>query len=254
MKISLFGKNLFEFNKADRFIGLAQNEIKESKFLQDFFQSNGSEVNWNTFNNAVSLASWSPSTTTTVLEAPKPPKKEPTPKEVYQLKTLNDDGFKLNTDAKYVDGQIEDFKDKLALVKSEEYDMRNGVKEISSILIRMENRKKYANHKKFFEEYPYTTTAKINVVIKDNDHLKVGQIAQFVADLPKDAVIAMKKYNAETKKLCDKQAVFYIIANKKDFVKSDKRRDPILLAQSPFGHFWQILGAWDEEMILLEEL
>ncbi len=44
------------------------------------------------------------------------------------------------------------------------------------------------------------------------------------------------------------------IADKKDFEKKDKRRDPILLAQSPFGHFWQILGAWDKEMLFLEEL
>jgi len=64
----------------------------------------------------------------------------------------------------------------------------------------------------------------------------------------------MKNYNKATDKLCGKQAVFYIIANKKDFEKTDKRRDPILLAQSPFGHFWQILGAWDEECLIIEEL
>ena len=64
----------------------------------------------------------------------------------------------------------------------------------------------------------------------------------------------MKQYNKHTDELCSKQAVFYIIADKKDFERTSQRRDPILLAQSPFGHFWQILGAWDKEMILIEEL
>jgi uncharacterized lipoprotein len=72
--------------------------------------------------------------------------------------------------------------------------------------------------------------------------------------MPKEAVEVMKAYNAATGELCGKQAVFYIIADKKDFKKSDQRRDPILLAQSPFGHVWQILGAWDKEMIFVEEL
>jgi hypothetical protein len=75
-------------------------------------------------------------------------------------------------------------------------------------------------------------------------------IAQFIAEMPKEAVEVMKQYNKATGELCD----FYNIADKKDFKKSDQRCDPILLAQSPFGHVWQILGAWDEEMMFVEEL
>ena len=132
--------------------------------------------------------------------------------------------------------------------------MRNGVVEIASILLRMENRKKYKQFKKFYDNYAYTSNAKINELIKKHKYLKLGKIDQFIADLPKEATAEMKEYTAQTKKLCDKKPVFYIVADKKDFEKSDKRRDPILLAQSPFGHFWQILGAWDKEMLLLEEL
>lgn len=150
--------------------------------------------------------------------------------------------------------QLADFKDKLGLIKSEEYDMRRGVDEIASIITRLENRKKYAEVKEQYEEFPYTTTSKINALVKEQKHLKLGQVAQFLADMPKEATEAMKRYNKATNQLCGKQAVFYIIANKKDFEKTETRRDPILLAQSPFGHFWQILGAWDEEMLFLEEL
>ena len=167
---------------------------------------------------------------------------------------LNDKSFKLKTDPEYVDGQLKSFKEKLSLIKSEEYDMGRGVKEIASIVSRMENRKKYASVKDFYEEFPYTTTLKIDELVKTHNYLKLGQVAQFLADMPKEAVDIMKSYNKNTEKLCGKQAVFYIIADKKDFEKSEKRRDPILLAQSPFGHFWQILGAWDKELLILSEL
>ena len=51
-----------------------------------------------------------------------------------------------------------------------------------------------------------------------------------------------------------KKPVFYVIAEPDKFRKAYEKRDPILLVQSPFGFYWQILGAWDKEMILLSEL
>ena len=105
-----------------------------------------------------------------------------------------------------------------------------------------------------FEKFPYTTNARIESVVKKHDNLQLGQVDQFVADMPDEAIEAMKEYNKATDKVCGKKAVFYIIADKKDFQKTQSRRDPILLAQSPFGHMWQILGAWDKEMLFLDEL
>jgi hypothetical protein len=179
---------------------------------------------------------------------------ELTSKGVYEARLLHDESFELNTDPEYVDGEVKEFQSKLALIKSEEWDVRRGVEEIASIVMRLENRKKYPDVKDLFEEWPYTMPSRVESVLKSNPHLKLGQVAEFLADLPKEATSAMKAYNDATKKVCEKQAVFYIVANKKDFERTSKRRDPILLAQSPFGHFWQILGAWDEEMLLLESL
>jgi hypothetical protein len=45
-----------------------------------------------------------------------------------------------------------------------------------------------------------------------------------------------------------------VIAEPDKFRKAYEKRDPILLVQSPFGFYWQILGAWDKEMMLLSEL
>jgi hypothetical protein len=256
MELKLFGKSLFEVkkSKSDFYGVLANNQTKESKFLPDFY------INGQNFESSLANYVVVETTPGSAVAVPIQDKKAEevnihlTPKGVFELKLLHDETFKLNTNPEYVDQQITDFKDKLALIKAEEFDMTRGVQEISSVLIRLENRKKYETEKDFFEEYPYTTSSKINEVVEANNYLKIGQVAQFVADMPKEAVAIMKEYNKATDRICGKQAVFYIIADKKDFEKTTKRRDPILLAQSPFGHFWQILGAWDKEMLLLENL
>jgi hypothetical protein len=76
----------------------------------------------------------------------------------------------------------------------------------------------------------------------------------FVPEFPDDAIAVMKAYTEEMDKICSKKPVFYVIAEPDKFRKAYEKRDPILLVQSPFGFYWQILGAWDKEMILLSEL
>lgn len=261
MEIKIFGKSLFEAKKSNGgFIyNTAINKINESKYLPDFFKETGSS--WGegiSLDNYVALTNLNDKVSGKKKVAKKVVKEEPkdeiTPKGVYQLKTLNDDNFQIKVDPAYLDEQIGSFKDKLGMIKSSEFDMNRGTIEIGSMLQRLENRRKYEKHKDFYEQFPYTTTAKMNELVKIHSHLKIGQVEQFLADMPKEASDVMKEYIKETEKLCGKKVSFYIIANKKDFEKTEKRRDPILLAQSPFGHFWQILGAWDEEMLLLEEL
>lgn len=263
MQIKLFGKQLFEASKGYGGIiyNTAVDSLKKSEFLIDFYRDTGG-------NMPSIYESISDSVTITAINgtpvgkkgkktkpAPKPqPKEEITPKGVYQLKMLNDLSFKIKADPAYVDEQLETFKEKLGMIKTKEFDMNRGTVEIGSMIMRLENRKKYSQFKGFYDEFPYTSTQKISELVKEHGHLRLGEVSQFLADMPKEAVDVMKRYTEQTKKLCEKKPVFYIIAKKKDFEKTEKRRDPILLAQSPFGHFWQILGAWDEEMLLIEEL
>lgn len=251
MKLKLFGKSVFEFKKGpDQLILEAESSSKGSKFLPDFSNLNN---NWGGLIDVAEFGSTG-SPANKKKKEDKRLEKLITPKEVYTAQMLNDTKFEIKAGPKYVDAQIEDFKEKLNLIKSSDSDMRRGVSEIASILVRMKNRKKYKKFKKFYDNYAYTTTTRIDDLIKKHSHLKLGTMEQFIADLPTEATREMKVYTSQTEKLCDKKPIFYIIANKTDFEKSEKRRDPILLAQSPFGHFWQILGAWDEEMLLLEEL
>ena len=250
MEIKFFGKSVFEAKgKSEILIGNSRNKLKESEFLPNF-------SNTGNYFDSSEFIIMDPSGAVTKKKPKKekPKGKELTPKEVFELKMLNDNEFEINVDSDYIEKQIEDFKDKLNLIQTSNRDMERGVDEIGSILIRMENRKQYSRFNDYFDEYPYTTTTKIDELVKAHENLKLGTVEQFIADLPNEATQAMKEYTKQCKELCDKKPLFFIIADKKDFKNTNKRRDPILLAQSPFGHFWQILGAWDDEVLFLEEL
>lgn len=256
MEIKIFGKSLFKMSKKGDLLTAITSQDKgvdEQKHLPDFYNE-GRAIDSNSYDEVITLRELSIRNKKQQSQKQKDSKKI-TPKEVYDLKLLNDKKFELKTNPEYINKQIYNFKEKLNMIKSEDWDVRRAVDEVKSILVRFENRKKYdKNFDDFYSQFPYTTTTRITKLIKKHDHLTAGKVAQFVPDMPQDAIDVMKEYDKMTKMLCNKQAVYYIIADKKDFKKTNDRRDPILLAQSPLGHFWQILGAWDEEMLFLEEL
>jgi hypothetical protein len=147
-----------------------------------------------------------------------------------------------------IDEKIAICKDKETLI-AQDYAKR----ELKAIIERLENRKKYAEHRSFFERYQNTTDEKIDVILsKYALVMKAADI--FIPEFPNEAIESMKQYTAKMQLICAKKPVFYVIAEEKHFKKAYEKRDPILLVQSPFGFFWQILGAWDKEMILLSEL
>lgn len=147
-----------------------------------------------------------------------------------------------------IDEKIEILKDKSKLI------VQNYAKrEVEALIQRLENRKKYAEHKEFFDRYQNTTDEKIDVLLEKYELvMKTSDI--FVPEFPDEAIATMKIYTEKMAAICEKKPVFYVIAEVKDFKKAYEKRDPILLVQSPFGFYWQILGAWDKEMLLLSEL
>ncbi len=208
-------------------------------------------------------------------EKEKKKQKDLTPKEVYNLKTLNDDTYVLNTDENYIKKVVKSISAKQSLLpqpkirkksRRHSHDVfveisdsaygasKYGFEEMGSLIERVENRRLYKANEAFFDQYPYTRSDLINDVIAAHTNLRAKRVEEFIPDMPDEAIEAMTAYNDKVKEMCGKKAVFYIIADKKDFGEIDKKRDPILLAQSPFALAWQILGAWDEEMIYLGDL
>lgn len=125
--------------------------------------------------------------------------------------------------------------------------------QVNGFIQRLENRKHYEQHKAFFAMFPNTNDEKIDNLLKKYK-LVMKKSDLFVPTFPKDAIDIMTQYSETVAKFTDEAPVFYVIAEKKDFEKKYKKLDPILLVQSPFGFYWQILGAWDKEMLLLSEL
>lgn len=150
---------------------------------------------------------------------------------------------------------VEGLDEKIAMFEKKKKftSQRFSKAQIEGMITRLENRKKYAEHHTFFSKFKETTDEKIQGLL-DKYALVMETHDLFVPSFPKEAIEAMEAYETETLKICDESPVFYVIAEEKDFTEKKKKLDPILLAQSPFGFYWQILGAWDKEMLLLSEL
>lgn len=210
------------------------------------------------------------------LEAkPKEKPKELTPKEVYELEVLNIPAMQIQCRAEYITENIDLLRQKISLladpVKSKKIKIfgkrveawegtptsgaeKYAQQEMLSMIERLENRRSYEQFEPSFSQWPYTTSEAISAVLNQHQNLTASNIKTLVPDLPSDAVKQIKKYEELLEKLCGKKGVFYLIEERKKKEDVVRRRDPILLAQSPFGFFWQILGAWDKEVVFLEEL
>lgn len=174
-----------------------------------------------------------------------PPKKIYKPKEVFgELERVP-----TKVDLENLDDKILILNMKKNFIRSNEY----AKKEVIDMATRLENRKQYEEHREFFERFDNTTTDKINALVNKYE-LVLKSSDLFIPSFPDDAIKIMDEYIKTVKKMCGKKPVFYVIAEAEKFKKENDRNDPILLVQSPFGIYWQILGAWDEELILLSEL
>lgn len=153
-----------------------------------------------------------------------------------------------NTTDEYLQNKIDSLSDKSKLVNH-----RFTKQQIEGLQKRLENRKKYPDHYNFFGQFPNTTDEKIDELLSKYK-LVIKPSHLFVPTFPNEAIEIMKEYTKITLEVSGEEPVFYVIAEEKDFQSKDEKLDPILLVQSPFGFYWQILGAWDKEMLLLSEL
>lgn len=151
-------------------------------------------------------------------------------------------------DLEGIDEKIAVITDKKDLVV--QYHARN---ELEALIKCLENRKQYKEKGAFFSQFDTTTMEKVEAVTKKHKLVMRG-VDIFIPEFPKDAVAVMKEYTKHYEEITGKKPRFNVIATEEDFRDKDGKRDPILLAQSPFGFYFDILGAWDKEMILLSEL
>lgn len=149
-----------------------------------------------------------------------------------------------------LDQKIEMTKARAAMVR-QHYTKR----ELEGILERLEFRKKYSGSvKDYFSKFDTTSDEKIAALLAKYK-LEQHTSDLFIPEFPDEAIATMTEYTKQVEELTGKKPVFYVISEASDFKQKWDRRDPILLAQSPFGFFYDILGVWgDESMQTLFEL
>jgi hypothetical protein len=256
--LSVFGKTLFTKKATPKLYDFAQHGIlrMETHYGEEYME---------------------PGVLTQLITSNAEPDKKPvlpatpqlTPKEIYVAKTLNLPEFALKADQEYISEQVFLLKQKLGLLPAPET-KRKGLRRVSvgdtyardtyarqemtRMITCLENRRKLHLFEDNFNEWPSTTNDAIRKLLSEQTHLFASEVTAMLPDLPKDAVNAITDYTQLVDKLCGYKPVFYLIAPKKAQDEVQRKRDPILLAQSPFGQYWQILGAWDEEVTFLDEL
>ncbi len=230
-------------------------EGNEAVYFYDFLQEwnndqNGAIVGGAAFGVDGFISTVNVSGNGTILGLPQSiEKKEPTAvlKPIEVLHELQRVPNKI--DLENLEEKILTFKMRKKFIRHNNY----AKKEVMDMVVRLENRKQYEKFRHCFEKYDRTTTDAIEKLVKKY-HLVLKTTDLFIPKFPKEAIDIMEDYEENCQKLCNKKPIFYVIAKAEDFKKEVKRNDPILLAQSPFGIYWDILGAWDKEILLLEEL
>jgi hypothetical protein len=157
---------------------------------------------------------------------------------------------------KNLDDKIFILKEKAELI-SQKYAKR----ELNDLISRLECRKKLKKKDSdrttflsYFCQFDVTTEEKIQKLLNKYD-LVMKSADIFVPEFPTEAVKIMKTFTKKVQNVTGGKApIYYVIATPDNFREVDKKRDPILLVQSPFGFYYHILGAWSHEMIYLSEL
>lgn len=158
---------------------------------------------------------------------------------------------------------LEGLDQKIVLLemKRELIRQHHSSKEVKGLILCLQNRKKYdqpseeagVTYREFFSRFDTTDEQRIATFLKKHQ-LVMKEADIFIPELPDDAIHTVTMFTKICEELCEKRPQLFVIANNVQFRTADNKRDPILLAQSPFGFYYYILGAWDEEMLYLPEL
>jgi hypothetical protein len=79
---------------------------------------------------------------------------------------------------------------------------------------------------------------------------KVG-FGSYYKCVPNEALEQLEKYSNAWKKISDSVPEINLII---DDGGVETKKDPILIASSPFGNWWFILGAWDKEIEYVDDI
>lgn len=113
-------------------------------------------------------------------------------------------------------------------------------------------RTKYAKYKKLFP-WAITTEALVSELVKKYK-VSVRGFGGYSRNVPIEATNELEKFGKAWEKVVDDDTLQPALQLITDYDGTETKKDPILLASSPFGKWWYILGAWDKEVEIVDEI
>lgn len=158
---------------------------------------------------------------------------------------------------------FEDLRGKITLVERRRFILREEVgmhetPDEDEALIFLYARQKLQKLKgKHMFAWPVTTKTKVEKLCKTYKLDLVGFKAYYKT-VPMEAIDELEKFCAEYEKFTDTEPDLKLIIDDasapNEHQSYERKKDPILLASSPFGRWYHILGAWDREVEVVDEL
>jgi hypothetical protein len=119
---------------------------------------------------------------------------------------------------------------------------------------------KYQDEVSSIFPWAVTTNDLIDDLIKKYKLAKVD-FANYYKTVPMEAIDELERFGIAYRNFCSKPPILLLIiddvpekSTPQDTRSRERKKDPILLARSPFGRWWFILGAWDKEVAIVDEL
>ncbi len=116
----------------------------------------------------------------------------------------------------------------------------------------------YLRARKKFKEYSELKWAATNqdLINKLCAKYKVKQVTfnLYYKSVPNEGIDEIEKFAEIFKKIIRKEDITNMLHLIIDDGGEETKKDPILLAKSPFGNYFYILGAWDKEVEIVDKL
>lgn len=112
-------------------------------------------------------------------------------------------------------------------------------------------RKKFEKNKDLFQ-WAVATFSGIKSLCEKYE-VQFVDCAAYYKTMPTEALEQLEKYGKAYSKVCSDKPILKLIVESGE-EKPEVKKDPILLASSPFGRWWYILGAWDKEVEIVDDL
>jgi hypothetical protein len=148
-------------------------------------------------------------------------------------------------DCKDIDRQIKIVKRRLSTLLRQ----KAGATDEKEALMYLEARRKFSKVHKLFM-WPVTNEVKINELCKKYKVQKVG-FAGYARNIPMEAIDEIEKFEKALSKVTDREPELSLVI---DSGGKEQKKDPILLARSPFGRWYYVLGAWDKEVEIVDKI